>query len=92
MNNFFYKTKKKLYNSLYYNSSIELIGNEKIIAQNVKKILECDEICVKLKTEFFVICIWGTNLIICDYNKEFLVVKGKIANIEIEEMRKTNVI
>ncbi len=87
MKNLFNKAKKRLYNAFYYNSNVEILGNEKVIAQNCQKILECDDILVKLKTEFYIIYIWGDGLSVSDYNKEFVIVNGKILKMEIEERK-----
>ena len=79
--------KRNIYNNLQYISSIEIVGNNKIIIENCKKILECNEIMIKLKTPFFYITVWGTELFINNFNKENIIVNGKISSVEFENLK-----
>jgi hypothetical protein len=78
-----YKIQKTTRKALFLNTYIQLIDNTKAIIENCKHIVECNDILVKLLTADFDIQIWGTNLTISDYNKEFVIVNGKISSIEL---------
>lgn len=80
--------KKRTYNAFYYNSNIEIVGNERAIIENCKHIIECNDIMVKILTAFFIITVWGSNLSISDYNKENVIINGKISSVEIEQKGK----
>lgn len=80
--------KERTYDAFYYNSDIEIIGNKRAIIENCKHIIECNDIMVKIHTVFFVITVWGSNLSISDYNKENVIINGKIFSVEIEQKGK----
>jgi len=82
---------QKAQKALYYNTFIQLIDNEKAIIENCKRIVECNDILVKLVTRNFYIEIWGQNLTINDYNSESIVVNGKITTIELSPKGKVDV-
>lgn len=80
--------KKRTYDALYYNSDIEIIGNERAIIENCKHIIECNDIMVKILSAFYIITVWGSNLSVSDYNKENVIINGKIFSVEIEQKGK----
>ncbi len=82
-----YEGKKRIYKQFYYNSHIQIVGNDRIIIENCKKILECDEIMVKLQNSLFYITIWGENLCVSNYNKENIVINGEISSVEFEKRK-----
>lgn len=69
--------------ALFLNTYIQLIDNCKAIVENCKHIVECNDILVKLLTSDYDIQIWGQGLTISDYNKEYVIVNGKISSVEI---------
>ncbi len=78
-----YQIEKKVRKALYYNTTIQIIDNDKAIVENCKHIIECNDIMVKLKTADYYIEIWGQNLTVNDFNTENVVVNGKIQKLEI---------
>ena len=72
--------KKKLYLNTYMN----LTDNDHLEIENCKKILEYNDIYVKLKTSTLTVSIWGQNIRISDYNTDGIVVDGKFSSIEFE--------
>lgn len=81
---------KKARKKLYLNTYIQLIDNEKAIIENCRHIAECNDIMVKLITADFQIEIWGQSLTISDYNKENVIVNGRISSIELTPRRKAD--
>jgi sporulation protein YqfC len=77
-----YEIQKKARKKLYFNTYIQIIDNEKAIVENCRHIAECSDVLVKLVTADFQIEIWGQSLTISDYNKENVIVNGRISSIE----------
>ena len=78
-----YQLEKKVRKALYYNTTIQIIDNDKAIVENCKHIIGCNDIMVKLKTADYYIEIWGQDLTVNDFNTENVVINGKISKLEI---------
>lgn len=52
--------------------------------ENCKKILEYNDLFIKIKTSTLTICIYGNNLSISDYNTDGIIVDGVFSSIEFE--------
>ena len=72
--------KKKLYLNTYMN----LTDNTHLEIENCQKILEYNDIYVKLKTSTLIISIWGQNIRISDYNTDGIIVDGIFSSVEFE--------
>ncbi len=75
--------KKKLYLNTYMNIS----DNNHLEIENCQKILEYNDIYVKLRTSTLIISIWGQNIKISDYNTDGIIVDGKFSSIEFESVK-----
>ena len=75
--------KKKLYLNTYMN----LTDNSHLEIENCKKILEYNDICVKLRTSTITVSIWGQNISISDYNTDGIIIDGKFSSIEFEDLK-----
>ena len=69
---------------LYCNTYINLMDNTHMEIENCKKILDYNELYVKIKTSTVTICIYGENLNISDYNTDGIIIDGKFTNVEFE--------
>ncbi len=69
---------------LYLNTHIAVTDNTKIEVENCKRILEYNDIYVKLKTSTLTLQVWGADIVISDYNMDGIVIEGKISSIEFE--------
>ena len=69
---------------LYINTYVNLTDNTHMEIENCKRILEYNDICVKLQTSTLVISIWGQELRLSDYNRDGIIVDGKFTSIEFE--------
>ena len=75
--------KKKLYLNTYMN----LTDNTHMEIENCQKILEYNDIYVKIRTSTLTISIWGQNIRISDYNTDGIVVDGKFSSVEFEQSK-----
>ena len=78
-----YCLKKNVRKAFFLNTYIQIIDNSKVIVENCKHIVECNDILVNLFTADYEIHIWGQALTISDYNKEYVIINGKISSVEI---------
>ena len=69
---------------LYMNTYMTLTDNTHMEIENCRKILEYNDMCIKVKTATIVISIWGQNLKISDYNTDGIIINGKFSSIEFE--------
>ena len=65
-------------------SQIVICGNTYLEVENCSRIMEYNDIYLKVKTfSGMVIEIWGTGLMLSDYNTEGIAVRGKITSVEL---------
>ncbi len=65
-------------------SQIMICGNTYLEVENCKRIMEYNDIYLKVKTlSGLVIEIWGANLKLSDYNTSGIAVRGKISSVEL---------
>lgn len=76
---------KRVKRRLYLNTYINLTDNTRMEIENCKRILEYNDVFVKLRTSTLVIGIWGQDLRLSDYNTDGIVVEGKFTSVEFEE-------
>ena len=72
--------KKKTYTNTY----AALSDNTHLEIENCKKILEYNDIFIKIQTATITICIYGNDLKISDYNTDGLIIDGILSSIEFE--------
>ena len=84
---------KKIYNSLaagfvkkrlYLNTYMNLTDNTHLEIENCKRIIELNDIYVRLKTSTVTLQVWGEDLRISDYNTAGEVIDGRITSIEFD--------
>ncbi len=51
------------------------------------KILEYNDVLVRLQTRDMTLKIWGTQLRVSDYNDSSVIVRGTITAVELQEKR-----
>lgn len=68
---------------LYLNTIIQISDNKEVIIENCKKIIEYNDIFLKVKTRNMTVQIWGQKLQINDYNTNGIIIKGIIESIEL---------
>ncbi len=72
-------------------SNINIYGTKKIVIESFKKILECNDALIIIKTCDCNISIWGGELKLTSYSSGYAEVVGEIDRIEINEKRKKTV-
>lgn len=70
---------------LYLNTYMNLTDNTHLELENCKKILEYNDIFVKIKTATLIVSVWGENIKLSDYNTDGIIIDGKFTTIEFEE-------
>ncbi len=76
---------KLVRSKIYLNTYIALTDNTHMEIENCKKILEYNDVYVKLRTSTLIISIWGQDISISDYNTDGIVVNGKFESVEFEK-------
>lgn len=72
--------------ALYFNSMIHICDTRRVEIENCTKILEYNEICVRVKTTTCAVAVWGTELYVDDFCTGAIVINGKISSIELERV------
>lgn len=69
-------------------TDLHLHGNAELQVENCLKILEYNEVLVRLQTRDMRIAVWGTDLRVFDYNDSGILVRGRITSVSLEETRR----
>ncbi len=84
----FSKFPDKLYAQSYYEQTVVIYSDREAIIENVRRVLEANEICIRLLTHLGEAAIWGEQLYICSYKGTTIKINGKISSCEIERRNK----
>ena len=76
------KIKSYFRKNLYLDTNISISDNTEVIVENCKKILEYNDIFIKVSTSTVTFQIWGNNLRIKNYEDKGLIIEGVISSIE----------
>jgi sporulation protein YqfC len=77
--------KRFITNKFYLNTHMSLTDNTHLEIENVKKILEYNDIYIKVKTSTLIVSVWGEHLSVSDYNVDGIVINGVFSSIEFEK-------
>lgn len=69
---------------LYLNTYMNLTDNTHLEIENCKRIIEMNDVYVRLKTSTVTMQVWGEELRISDFNTAGVVIDGRITSIEFE--------
>ncbi|MBR3629675.1 MAG: YabP/YqfC family sporulation protein [Oscillospiraceae bacterium] len=72
---------------MYLDTYLHLHGNRELRVENVRRILEYNDICVRMQTRDMTVTVWGTRLRVSDYSDSSMLVTGQITGIELGEKR-----
>lgn len=81
------KWKRTVMSWMYMDTYLHLHGNKELRLENCRKILEYNDVCVRLQTNDMTVEIWGTELRVYDYNDSSVLVTGKLTSIGLKEKR-----
>ena len=79
--------KREFMNWMYLGSFVHLNGNREVRVENCRRVLEYDEVRVRIATRELIVNIWGTGLRVFDYNDNNVLVRGKIASVQLSDRR-----
>ena len=79
--------KRTLRSWVYLETYLHLCGNRELRVENCTKILEYNDVLVRLQTRDMVVEIWGTDLRVFDYNDSSVIVRGSVTSIQLAEQR-----
>lgn len=68
--------------NFYLDTTVSINDNREVIVENCKKILEYNDIFIKISTPTVTFQIWGNNLRIKNYEDKGLIIEGVISSIE----------
>lgn len=69
---------------LYLNTYMNLTDNTHLEIENCKRIIELNDVYVRLKTSTVTMQVWGEKLRISDFNTAGVIIDGRITSIEFE--------
>lgn len=69
------------------NSYINILDNKKVIIENCKQIIECNEVMARIMTGSFQVEIWGKDLSLSNYCSESIEVCGTIESVALTSRR-----
>ncbi len=72
---------------VYLETYVHLNGNHELRLENCTKILEYNDVLVRLQTRDMIVEIWGTQLRVFDYNDSSVIVRGTITSVQLQEKR-----
>jgi len=72
---------------LFLNPTMHFIGNKELYIENCKRIEEYNEVFIRLKASGMYIQIWGSQLKAFDFKTNGLIIRGKIEQIEMQEIK-----
>ena len=76
------KLKSYLRKNLYLDTTVSINDNREVIVENCNKILEYNDIFIKISTSTVTFQIWGNNLAIKNYEDKGLIIQGVISSVE----------
>lgn len=72
-------------------SNINIYGTKKVVIESFKKILECNESLIIIRTCDSRISLWGNKLILTTYSSGYAEITGNIDRIEIDDKKNKTV-
>ncbi len=75
----------KTLETFYLTPLIHMDGNKELLIENCRRIEEYSEVFMRLISGKLCINIWGNGLRAYDFNKNGLMISGKISQVEVTE-------
>ena len=77
--------KEKVRRFINMDTQIQLTGNREVLVECCKKILEYNDIMVRVRTWDMTVEVWGSSLSVSDFNSKGIIISGKIHSVELTE-------
>ncbi len=88
MSNFFDKLKTNLYAETYFEQILVIYSDREAVIENVNRIIETNEICIRFVTHLGETAVWGRNLCVVSYVGSRVKISGQITSCEISRRYK----
>ena len=82
MYKFLDKLKTSLYAETYFEQILVIYSDREAVVENVKRIIEANEICIRLSTHMGETSIWGNKLIVLSCIGSRVKISGQITSCE----------
>ncbi len=82
------KLEKSFKGVAFLDSCVTVNACESVRVENCKRVLECNEMLIRIKTTDCDVSIWGEGLYLECYNESIISVFGKITSVEFEANKK----
>lgn len=69
---------------LYLNTYMNMTDNTRLEIENCRRIIEYNDIYIRLRTSTLTMQVWGKDLKISDYNTDGIVIEGTFSSVEFE--------
>ena len=69
---------------LYLNTYMNMTDNTRLEIENCRRIIEYNDIYIRLRTSTLTMQVWGKDLKISDYNADGIVIEGTFSSVEFE--------
>lgn len=66
-------------------TQIQITGNHEVLVECCRKILEYNDVLVKVRTWDMTVQIWGSGLSVNDFSSKGIFVCGRIQSVELTE-------
>ncbi len=75
---------KILKKRLYLNTHMNITDNTYLQIENCKRILDYNDIYIRIQTSTLTLQVWGKDLHISDYNTDGIIIEGVFSSVEFE--------
>ena len=65
-------------------SQIQITGKDSVLIDGCKKIIEYNDIVVRVKAKEMTVCVWGNGLYASSFGTDCVYIYGKISSVELE--------
>ncbi len=71
---------------IHMDSQIQITGSSSVMVDGCKKILEYNDILVKVKTWDLIVQVWGSGLTVSGFSSDIICIYGDIRSVELERV------
>lgn len=78
------KLEKTILSSANMDSYVSIRACNEVRVENCKRVMECNEVLIRIRTTDCDVSVWGENLKLECYNENIITVFGEISSVEFE--------
>lgn len=79
--------KREVLSWMWLDSRLHLHSNRELRLENCRRVLEYNDVLVRLETRDLRVAVWGAKLRVHDYKDNSVLVCGRIDEVRLEERR-----